>query len=173
MSTGCPKKNDPMLSMAITPTVMALGIKTRRVLKNSGNKLSNEHWNFMIWNLGTWAKMAHGTSSFFSSWVYWGVLNDWNHFDIKPKFFPCLLRFVCPDGELTLEINLIRFRVINMPNLPNLPNKTGPERKLFFLLEVKLKLKFFLGPESPNHKVSVLIGKQITWIFQNSHSFSS
>ena len=60
-----------------------------------------------------------------------GTIFHRNHFDI-PKIVLSLLSFVvvCPDGELTLEINLIRFRVINMPNKLN---KTGPERKLFFL----------------------------------------
>ena len=57
-----------------------------------------------------------------------GTIFHRNHFDI-PKIVLSLLSFVvvCPDGELTLEINLIRFRVTNMPNKPN---KTGPERKL-------------------------------------------
>ena len=82
------------------------------------------------------------------------MLNDKNHFD-KPKIVPCLLSFVFPNGELTLEINLIRFRVINMPNKPN---KTGPERKLFFLDfrgQVKVFKPIFLRPKSPNHKVSL------------------
>ena len=54
--TGCPKKSDPMYKMAITPTKIKLGLKKRWVLKNSGNYLSYEHWNFAILTFGTWEK---------------------------------------------------------------------------------------------------------------------